>query len=84
MRIERLGTGLHLPRKRYTVDAATAAIKRLLEEPQFAAISAEIGSRIREEDAVGSACNAIEALLNEATLDWEASPNSLKAFPRDR
>ncbi|HWG16815.1 MAG TPA: glycosyltransferase [Acidobacteriaceae bacterium] len=63
MRIERLGTGLHLPRKRYTVDAATAAIKRLLDEPQFAAISAEIGSRVSEEDAVSSACNAIDALL---------------------
>jgi len=63
MRIERLGTGLHLPRKKYTVDAATAAIKRLLDEPQFAAISAEIGSRVRKEDSVRSACNAIDALL---------------------
>jgi rhamnosyltransferase subunit B len=63
MRMERLGTGLHLPRKKYTVDTATAAIKRLLDEPQFSAVSAEIGSRVREENAVGSACTAIEALL---------------------
>ena len=66
MRIERLGTGLHLPRKRYTVNAATAAIKRLLDEPQFAAISAEIGSRVRKEDSVRLACNAIDTLLTRS------------------
>jgi rhamnosyltransferase subunit B len=63
MRIERLGTGLHLPRKKYTVDAATGAIRRLLDEPHFFMVSTEIGSRIQDEDAVGVACDAIGALL---------------------
>lgn len=63
MRIERLGTGLHLPRKKYTMDAAMGAIRRLLDEPRFSVVSAEIGSRIRDEDAVDSACDAISALL---------------------
>jgi UDP:flavonoid glycosyltransferase YjiC (YdhE family) len=63
MRIERLGAGLHLPRKEYNVEAATRAIRQLLNEPRFSAISAEIGARMRVEDPVGSACDAISALL---------------------
>jgi UDP:flavonoid glycosyltransferase YjiC (YdhE family) len=62
-RIERLGAGLHLPRSRYTVETATAAIKLLLEKPQFSVTSAEIASRIQDEDAIGSACDAIGSLL---------------------
>jgi rhamnosyltransferase subunit B len=67
MRIERLGAGLHLPRKKYTVEAATRAIRQLLDEPRFSAASAEIGARMRDEDAVGSACDAISALLCRIT-----------------
>ena len=63
MRVERLGAGLHLPRKQYVVEAATRAIRRLLEEPQFAAASAKIGPRVQQENAAGSACDAICALL---------------------
>ena len=63
MRIERLSAGLHLPRKKYTVEAATRAIRQRLDEPRFSAACAEIGARMRDEDAVGSACDAISALL---------------------
>jgi rhamnosyltransferase subunit B len=66
-RIERLGAGLHLPRSRYTVETATDAIGRLLDDPQFSAISAEIASRIQGEDAIGSACDAIHSLLLHST-----------------
>jgi UDP:flavonoid glycosyltransferase YjiC (YdhE family) len=62
-RIERLGAGLHLPRNKYTVETATAAIKLLLDKPRFSAISAELGFRIRGENAIGSACDAISSLL---------------------
>lgn len=74
VRIERLGAGLHLPRKKYTLDAATSAIKRLLDEPQFSTISAEIGSRVREENAVGSACDAIDALLLQSKVSISFAP----------
>ena len=63
MRIQRLGSGLHLPRSAYTVDNAAAAIRRLLTEPQFAEKAAKIGQEIRAEDAASLACNAIERLL---------------------
>ena len=63
LRIERLQTGLHLPRRAYTVESAAAGIQRLLTEPQFAKRAAEIGRDIRAEDAVPLACDAIERLL---------------------
>jgi UDP:flavonoid glycosyltransferase YjiC (YdhE family) len=62
-RIERLGAGLHLPRNKYTVETATAAIKLLLENPRFSATSAELSSRIRNENAIASACDALSSLL---------------------
>ncbi|HEY1758361.1 MAG TPA: glycosyltransferase [Bryobacteraceae bacterium] len=62
-RIERLGAGLHLPRSRYTVETATAAIGRLLDNPRFSATTAEMASRIQSENAIGSACDAIHSLL---------------------
>lgn len=67
-RIERLGAGLHLPRSRYTVETATAALGRLLNNPRFSAISTEIASRIPGEDATGLACDAIHSLLLHSTL----------------
>lgn len=62
-RIERLGAGLHLPRRRYTVETATAAVRRLLDDPRFSVISAELASHIEGENAVGSACDAIQSVL---------------------
>jgi UDP:flavonoid glycosyltransferase YjiC (YdhE family) len=63
IRLEREGAGLHLPRKAYSVDNATDALRRLLTEPQFAEAAAKIGQEIRAEDAVSMAGNAIERLL---------------------
>jgi UDP:flavonoid glycosyltransferase YjiC (YdhE family) len=62
-RIERLGVGLHLPRSRYTVETATAALRQLLDNPRFTATNAELASHIQSENAVGSACVAIQSLL---------------------
>ena len=62
-RIERLGAGLHLPRSRYTLGTATAAVRQILDDPRFSATSAELASHIRGEDAIGSACDAIHSLL---------------------
>jgi rhamnosyltransferase subunit B len=74
-RIERLGAGLHLPRSRYTVETATAAVRRLLDNSRFSAISAEIASHIQGENAIGSACDAIYSLLLRNTLPvWLREP----------
>jgi len=66
-RIERLGAGLHLPRSRYTVETATAALRRLLDERRFAAVSRELASRIERENALEEACDAIDS-ASRATI----------------
>jgi UDP:flavonoid glycosyltransferase YjiC (YdhE family) len=63
-RVERLGAGLHLPRRAYSVNSATAALEQLLRERRFAERAAEASARIQAEDCTATACNAIESLLN--------------------
>jgi rhamnosyltransferase subunit B len=74
-RIARSGAGLHLPRSEYTVETATRAIGRLLDDPRFSAISAELASRIEDENAIGLACDAIHSLLLRNTRPvWLREP----------
>ena len=82
-RIERLGAGLHLPRNKYSVDAATAAIKLLLDDTQFSTTSAELASRMRDEDAIGSACDAIGSLLTRNSRPAKTSLRSESSRRRD-
>jgi rhamnosyltransferase subunit B len=62
-RIERMGAGLHLPRKKYSPNNAAVALRQLLEDKSFATCAAEIEAQLQEEDGLNSACNAIESLL---------------------
>jgi UDP:flavonoid glycosyltransferase YjiC (YdhE family) len=62
-RIERLGVGLHLARRDYTVKTATQALKRLLNGSCFAESALYAAKRIREEPGVVAASDAIESLL---------------------
>jgi rhamnosyltransferase subunit B len=62
-RIERLGVGLHIARRKYSIDTATAMLEALLEDPRYAARAAEVGSQVTAEEGLWSACNAIEAVL---------------------
>lgn len=63
VRVQRAGAGIHLPRAEYSVSSATAALNRLLNEAQFSQRAARVASEIQAEDALASACNAIEAIL---------------------
>jgi UDP:flavonoid glycosyltransferase YjiC (YdhE family) len=63
-RVERLGVGIHLPRAAYNVDSATSSLKRLLSESQFSDRSAQVGGKIQAEDALNSACNAIDLVFS--------------------
>jgi rhamnosyltransferase subunit B len=63
VRAERLGVGVHLPRREYTVDTATAVLKTLLETPRFSIRAAAVGEQVAEEDGLASACDAIEAVF---------------------
>ncbi len=62
-RVERLGVGLHVPREAYSSATAASAIHRVLTEPDFIARAAEIGERVRREDALTIACDAVERVL---------------------
>lgn len=62
-RVERLGVGLHLPRRQYSVSTATAALARLLGGNGFANRASQVGLNIRKERGLNGACDAIENLL---------------------
>ena len=61
-RVERLGLGLCLERSVYSTQTSVDALSRLLGNAQFAVRAAESSTRIRSEDALTAACDAIEAV----------------------
>ena len=73
-RIERLGAGIHLPRSRYTVESASAAIRRLLDDPRFSARGADLACHIRGESVIGAACDAIHSLLSGGVVRKTSPP----------
>lgn len=62
-RIERLGTGLHVSRKTYSLKTVTSALQRLLCESHFANRARKIGEQLQDEDGLALACDAIESIL---------------------
>ncbi len=62
-RIERLGVGLTITRKRYNRSRAALALKRLIEESNYAKRAEALGRRVEDEDGVRAACDAIEEQL---------------------
>lgn len=67
-RVERLGAGLCLARKVYSVENAVSILNRLLTESRFAERVMKIGARLREEDGLTEACDAIVAALERSAL----------------
>jgi len=65
-RVCRLGVARVIPRHRFTAARATAELQTLLADPAYARRAAEVGERVRKEDGVGAACDALEALLTPA------------------
>ena len=70
MRVERLGAGLCLPGKAYTVEKAAVFLTRLLSEPGFAVRAAEAASLLRKEDGLTTACDAIESFLEKLGQEY--------------
>jgi UDP:flavonoid glycosyltransferase YjiC (YdhE family) len=62
-RAERLGVARVLPRRRFTVAAACAELRRLLDEPRYSRRAAEVRTALAREDGVAAACDRIEATL---------------------
>lgn len=62
-RVVRLGVARQIPRGRYCAARAAREVRKLLEDPRYAAKAAEAGRRIQAEDGVSAACDAIEQRL---------------------
>ena len=73
-RVERLGAGIHLPRRAYTVSSAAAALERLLLRAPFAEQAARLRAQIQAEDGLVAACDAIESLLSNTAAETPDRP----------
>ena len=62
-RAARLGIGRALPRRKFSIAAAVAALGELLAEPSYAAAAAGVARSLQREDGVAAACDRLEALL---------------------
>ncbi len=62
-RVERLGVGRTIMRRKYTAARAAAALKELLDRPSYSEKAAEVGRVIGAENGVRIACDAIEEQL---------------------
>jgi UDP:flavonoid glycosyltransferase YjiC (YdhE family) len=62
-RVTRLGIARTLTVPRYTGARAAAELRALLDYRRYAERAAAVGARVRAEDGVGTACNAMEELL---------------------
>ena len=66
-RVRRLGIARAIPKRRFTAKTAAAALRRLLDDRAYSRRAAEVAHQMEQEDGVGAACDAIEALLNKST-----------------
>ncbi len=64
-RVVRLGVARSIPQSRYTAQRAASELRSLLEEPSYALKAKDVGLRVRAEDGVSKACDAIEEFLAE-------------------
>jgi UDP:flavonoid glycosyltransferase YjiC (YdhE family) len=65
-RVTRLGIARIIPRRRYTPERAAATLRELLENPEHALRASEIGEKVRQEDGVRAACDALERVFSTA------------------
>jgi rhamnosyltransferase subunit B len=62
-RARRLGIARTIARHRYEPRRVAAELRLLLEDPAYSRRAAEIATKVRQEDGVSSACDALEALV---------------------
>jgi UDP:flavonoid glycosyltransferase YjiC (YdhE family) len=65
-RVTRLGIARTITRSRYSPTRAAAELRQLLDNPSYSQRASEIGEKVRQEDGVGAACDALERLLPSA------------------
>ena len=75
-RATRIGAARSVDARRYSARRAIAELDRLLTSSRSATAAAEVGRRIRAEDGVATACEAIAAALLASTRDaWAPRPH---------
>jgi UDP:flavonoid glycosyltransferase YjiC (YdhE family) len=62
-RVQRLGVGLHVTRKAYTVATASETLARLLRISSFSDHATEVRTRLATENGLATASTAIESML---------------------
>ena len=62
-RVARVGIARTIARRRYTPTRVAAELRQLLDNPMYAERTLGIGERLRQEDGVRAACDALETLL---------------------
>jgi UDP:flavonoid glycosyltransferase YjiC (YdhE family) len=62
-RAARLGSARILWRRGYRASRVAAELRKLLDDPAYRGVACDIGHRIRNENGVRAACDAIEARL---------------------
>lgn len=63
-RLQRLGIARSIPRQKYTAARAMQEIEVLLQHRTYAERAAEVGTRIRHEAGVTTACDLLERLID--------------------
>ena len=63
LRVERLGAGLSVARKEYSVETATVALARLLRDSAFSGQAGDVARVIDAQDGMKQGCDAIESAV---------------------
>ncbi len=63
-RAARLGVARVIPKARYNADRASKELGRILGEPSYGVRASEVAERTLAEDGVGTACAALEAMMD--------------------
>ena len=64
-RVERLGVGRMVPRSKYSVKTAEAALARLLSDSSYTMAAAQTAERIRAENGALTAAQALDRFARE-------------------
>ena len=62
-RVSRLGIARTIPRRRYNPARVAAELRHLLDDPEYSQRAIGIGEKVRREDGVRAACDALEDLI---------------------
>jgi UDP:flavonoid glycosyltransferase YjiC (YdhE family) len=65
-RVKRLGIARTIARHRYSPARTAAELRQLLDNPGYRHRASAVGERVRQEDGVRAACDALEGLLRVA------------------